>query len=109
MAKAEQGAPSIFETDEKLEHAFRGIKLLEGASSKRVPVLRPPDYDREPGCDCPRSELEIGGRGHYSDCDTVTTRECENCGQRKPIEEMSTVFLPGTGESFQCEQCRGGP
>jgi hypothetical protein len=37
------------------------------------------------------------------------TRECENCGQHKPVEEMETVFLPGTGESYQCIDCRGGP
>jgi len=37
----------------------------------------------------------------------MATRECDNCGQQKPIEEMQTVFLPGTGETYQCEQCRG--
>jgi len=35
------------------------------------------------------------------------TRECEGCGQQKPTEEMSTVFLPGTGETYQCAACRG--
>src|SRR5437899_1276445 len=41
-----------------------------------------------------------------AEVEAATLRECEGCGQWKPAEEMSTVFLPGAGETYQCEQCR---
>lgn len=68
----------------KAVNSFNGKSMKEfdeGAAARRVPLDDPP----------------------------AETRECEGCGERKPIEEMATVFLPGTGETYQCSDCRGGP
>lgn len=113
MASRPQAPQSIFEAGEKLfEHTAKAIQILEGAA-RGSPVPIPTACQRcgEPYDEHPHAQ-QGDPRGWHckdrpcADC-LPETRECENCGKQKPIEEMETVFLPGTGESYQCETCRG--
>jgi hypothetical protein len=100
-------------SDLELEHFAQLIQRVEGA------LRRVPRTARSMEAATATGSRLVGPAAHRAGTPTEgaersplppdETRECENCGQHKPVEEMETVFLPGTGESYQCEACRGGP
>jgi len=55
---------------------------LRGAAPALADALA--DALESPTCDCPRSDLDIGGRGHLADCWTATARAALRAAGRLP-------------------------
>jgi len=85
--------------------------LDDGPCAKCEPAAGAAANVESEGSEAPDSATTGVVPGKTPDCTSSSWpeagRECEGCGQQKPIGEMSTVCLSGTGDTFQCEQGRG--